>query len=292
MRMQPTPKLIYEKPNIENTIPLSLYQSSSPEKFSIEDDDKFVIYGGGSGYRVSILRNDSSCEVNIHSELQQIESTAITLFVLNTNAVIWLDSAQRGLELPYQSIAISALQATDESQALYLQVLSNDYMASVPNEPSEYTSNVELIIMRDDSLRRDEYDPLLRGIASDIPAVYNALSTCSAFHFDSESDDENNENTNGFYGLDALETGNDGPSLEIPTSWIQNNGSDHDIAFRNVGDADDLEMDEEELQPEREECDTPIAGMNVDVGYASLAGSIRKRGEDEITETHKSRKLT
>lgn len=56
--MKPNPKLIFEQPNIENTIPLSVYQASSPEKFSIEDDDKLVMHAGGSGYKISILRND------------------------------------------------------------------------------------------------------------------------------------------------------------------------------------------------------------------------------------------
>ena len=91
--------------------------------------------------------------------------------------------------------------------------------------------------------------------------------------------------------MDFQDSDTNAPALEIPSSWIDDEGHDHDIAIKNIGDADDLELDEEELQRVRDESGTPVAGMNVDVGYASIVGSIRKRGEDDMGEFNKSRKL-
>ena len=39
-------KLIHEQPNVENTIPHTLYQASSP-KLNLAEEDKFIIYAGG-----------------------------------------------------------------------------------------------------------------------------------------------------------------------------------------------------------------------------------------------------
>lgn len=289
--MKPNPKLIFEQPNIENTIPLSVYQASSPEKFSIEDDDKLVMHAGGSGYEVSVLRNDPTQVVKVHEDLESMENSSISLFVLNTCLIIWLDEIQKGLELPYQSISLSALQSNNDHQALYLQVLSNDYISSIPTEPTEYTSTVELIITKKKDIPENMLNRLFESMVSDIHGLYNGLSTCSAFHYDSDSDEENGANSNGFYGLGFQDSDTNAPALEIPSSWIDDEGHDHDITIKNIGDADDLELDEEELQRARDESGTPVAGMNVDVGYASIVGSIRKRGEDDMGEFNKSRKL-
>lgn len=289
--MTPNPKLIFEQPNVENTIPLSVYQASSPEKFSIEDDDKLVLHAGGSGYKIAVLRNDPTHEVKMHEELQSIENSDISLFVLNTCFIIWLDEIQKGLELPYQSISLSALQNNSDSQALYLQLLSNDYISSIPTEPTEYTSTVELIITKNKDIPKNMVNRLFESTNPEIYGLYNGLSTCSAFHYDSESDEENGDNTDGFYSMGFQDSDSNAPVLEIPSSWIDNEENDHDITIKNIGDADDLELDEEELQRTRDESATPVAGMNVDVGYASLVGSIRKRGDDDVGEFYKSRKL-
>lgn len=288
--MVPNLKLIFEQPNIENTIPLSVYQASSPEKFSIEDDDKLVLHAGGSGYKISVLRNDPTHEVKIHEELHNVENLDISLFVLNTCFIIWLDEIQKGLELPYQSISLSALQSNSDSQALYLQILSNDYISSIPTQPTEYTSTVELIITKNKDIPKTMVNRLFESTNSEIYGLYNGLSTCSAFHYDSESDEENG-NADGFYSMGFQDSDTNAPALEIPSSWINNEENDQDITIKNIGDADDLELDEEELQRARDESATPVAGMNVDVGYASLVGSIRKRGDDDVGEFYKSRKL-
>lgn len=288
--MSPSPRLIFEQPNIENTIPLAVYQASSPEKFSIEDDDKFVLHAGGAEYKLSILNNDPTSTINISSEIEGIQDGTISLFVLNTSFIIWIDSLEKGLELPYQCISLSALQELNDTQVLYLQILSNDYIHSISSEPSENVLTVELVVSK--ALGTGgRTNPLFKNTISDIHGTYDALSTCSAFHFDSASDEESYNNGNELFSMGEYGASSDmAPSLEIPSSWIGDEGLEG-AAFKNVGDADDLEIDDDEIQKANDNG-APVAGMNVDVGFASILGSTRKRGEDEMSESIKARKLT
>lgn len=272
-KMGPGVKLITEAPNIENTIPVSLYQASSPEKFSLEEDDKFVLYGGGTKFHLQVLDNDPTHHLQIHPQLQLVRDTHVSLFVLNTSFIIWLEEACLGLEIGYQSIILHALQnLAPATPALYLQLVSNEFLTSVPAGPSEFTPSVELVVT---AAGASHQNPLFaHQPASSLAEIYDALSECSSFHHDDDSDGDAAAPLLASLGpADGPALAHDGPA--IPVHWIQNSGN-----------ADDLEMDEGD-------SDGPESGMNVDVGFAQIVGSIRRRDEteDDVDEVPKTRRL-
>lgn len=274
--MGPKSRIIHEQPNIENTIPASLYQAVSPERFSLEDDDKFVIYGGGNSYAIQVLQNDPSQELVVCPELELVDYSNVSLFVLNTSLIVWFNSADLGLELPYQSIILHALHTLSDDTFLYLQILSNECITSIPLGTTEFVPSIEIRIVKNDKPGNPLNDnPLLvHNSNSSIETVYEAMSKCSAFHFDSDSEDES-----GTYAFDSAEQT---PALEIPSHWLNNNVDDVDsdeALLRNTGIADDLEIDDVDETGNVNE----VAAMHVDVGYASIAGSIRKRDEDDVS---------
>lgn len=235
------PRIIHEPPTRENTIPVSLFRVSSPNRFS-DDDDKLVIYGGGSGFHLRI-NEDPAHDLRVHEDLA---SGPVSLYVLNTSLIIWFTNNHRGLELPYQSIILHALQTDPPS--LYLQVVSNSILTNIPREPTKYTLSVELII-----LGPGQATDLVPQLS--LQLVYEALSECASLHYDNDSDEQ---------------TPSEGPALQIPQEWL------------NLGDADDLDAPMDlEL--------TDSAGLNVDVGTASLAGSVR-RHEGDSAARKKSRR--
>lgn len=262
-------RIITEAPNIENTIPASLYQASSPEKFSLEEDDKFVLYGGGTNYHINILNNDPTHELRIDPQVAQIQhSSTASLFVLNTSFIIWLEQLHRGLDIGYPSIILHALQQLDNQPALYLQLVSNDVVASIPNGPSEFTSSVEVVIT---AVGDPQENPLFsHQRASTLEEIYHAMSQCSSFHVDSDDSDSD------------LDLG--APS--VPGHWLeQGRANDDGHWIQNSGHADDLQMDDGDSEG-------PESGMNVDVGFAQIVGNIRRRDdEDHEVELAKARRL-
>lgn len=283
-------RLIYEAPNIENTIPVSLYQSSSPEKFSIEDDDKFVLYGGGVNFKLQIHNDDPSHELRIHHELYNIQNSIISLYVLNTSLVIWFDNIKRGLELSYQSIILHALKDPHNNPSLYLQIISSEYLESISTQPTDFTSSVELIITaNNDEHSLGNTNPLFSvQKQSSFSDIYDALSECSSFHYDSDDSDEQSTANQEHQSQQQQQQQQ---ALEIPSDWL--NGSNmhdaEDVPLNNVGDADDLEIDEPQDLIASDEIS--VAGMNVDVGFASILGNVRKRDNDEDEDNNKSRRL-
>lgn len=273
--MMPSPQIINDIPNIENTIPISTYQASSPEKFSLEDDDKFVLYAGGENYKLQVS-NDMN-NIKVSQEIKSITDFGVSIFVLNTNFIIWCDDINKGIMFPYQSIILHALK----KDSLYLQIVSNKLFENT-NESSEFTSSVEIEIHFHDSQKLKGFP----SIPNDIHSIYEAMNKCSSFHFDEEDmDDEEQQQQQqqqldmpldgAFQGFDSIEQQQ---AIEIPSNWVSN-----DIALAsNQGDADDLEASDENQERELE------AGMNVDIGYGQIAGSIRKREEEE-PETRKRR---
>lgn len=254
--MAPVARIIRERPNRENTIAVSEYENSLPEKFSLEDDDKFVLYGGGDGFVVSILRMDPSVDVAVSPELEHADLSNVTLYVLNTAVILWFNTGDLGLELPYQSIILHALRnELVEYPSIYLQVVSNTMLCATPREPTEYTPCVELQLYKtaDENGHGGIFTP---PVASTIDSIYEALSKCSAMNFDTDSEDE-------------------GP-VEVPSGWIS-----RDVALPTSGFADDLE--------EQDEDEQGGAGMDVDVGYGSIAGSKREANENGDRSSKKRR---
>lgn len=274
--MSPEPRFIHEQPNSENTIPVDLYRASSPEKFSLEDDDKFVLYGGGANYGLSFIQNPQQ-ELKVANEFSQLSYDNISVFILNTGVIIWFNQNNIGLELPYQTISLHAVKppTNEDVCKLYLQILSNKLISSIPKMESQFITTTEIEITENS---QGNTHPLFK-LQSNIEQLYTAMSTCAQFHLDSDSDEEDNINS---FASEADQT----PALEIPSGWLTNGDAEEDFILPNTGNADDLEFDENHSHDPSDN----VAGMYVDVGYASIAGSIRKR-ENDVETIVKNRRI-
>lgn len=265
--------LVHEEPNIESTIPLPVYQSSSPEKFSL-DDDKFILYAGGTNYKLELLKNDPTQTVEICNELVNLDFSNISIYSLNTAFILWFNNGNIGLSIPYQVIILHALK----DHKLYLQLMSSEFLKSIRNDESEFISSVELTIEYNDT------KVIRNGLIqedSTIEELYEGMSKCSSFHYDEDSDEEDLfQQTSSFQEEPRRQ-------LEIPSSWVEGFQTE-EVSYINVGDADDLES--YEYQDANNDDLEPVAGMSVDIGFGPIAGSIRKR-EDDLEHNKKSRKL-
>lgn len=248
------PRLVSECPNVENTILLAHFRAQYPARYSLPDDDKFVLHAGGSNYKVDIVQADPEQVVHVHPALQALTLSAVSLFVLNTSLILWVNDANVGVEVPYTLVALHALKEVDGCDVLYLQLLSSDVFRC-EFSLSEYTQSVELVVreLPGDS----QHFPVLTERYS-LLQVYGALSTCSAFHYDSASDSEDElpQFEEGHQWITA-DTKNQ-PQIEIPSHWI------------NAGVADDLGVEAAEDTEEE-------AGMNVNLGMGQIAGTVRRR---------------
>ncbi|CAK7893107.1 hypothetical protein CAAN1_08S02916 [[Candida] anglica] len=259
--MRLSPRIVYEQPNVENTVPVGLYSASAPEKFSHHEDDKFVLFAGGPSYQFKVLQNDPTQKVEVPSGQVPLEGD-VSLFVLNTYLLIWFSEFQCGIEFPYQCVTLHALQ----DGGLYLQVLSSDIYRVIAAEDEGLELTVEILIQVGGGCV-GEVNPLLYSPSS-IADVFQAMSRCSALHFD-DDDDDDNEAEDLDMGVGQWYTGGEGvgagSEAEVPASWL------------NHGVADDLD---ESICEEEEGA----GGMYVDVGYGSVAGTVRRGSEDEENE--------
>ncbi|EGV66168.1 low temperature responsive protein [Yamadazyma tenuis] len=261
------PRLIYEYPNYENTIAFTEYQASSPEKFSLPDDDKFVLYAAGSNYSFLILDKDPNIQLFVHPEISSIQELPVDLFVLNTSFLVWCDSLNKGIEFPYQGILLHALQEPDK---LYLQVSTSDLFQVQTQKESELVPTIELVLSPNSKMSRQQDSKLLSKVPDSVESVYHAMSKCSAMHFDSENEDQTDMANTGFdFAHSSLNP--EFMEVSVPNSWV----NEEPPTIHNTGDADDLEcLEESHEEPEE-------AGMHVDIGFASIAGAIRRREHDE-----------
>lgn len=271
--MSRQPRIVDQRPNVENTIPLAAYRAHYPARFSLADDDKLVLYGGGENYRLEIVDNSAVQKLHLDPRLHGLSGGAVSVYVLNHCLVIWINGLNTGIEIPYTLVALHALKEINGVTILYLQLLSSDVLRCEATVPTEYTQTVELVIHQEPQPTETAPLPLLAQ-NDNISDLYNALSTCSALHYDSDSSDAENEQDPfgpGHQWITA-ESG-DQPALEMPTGWL------------NVGDADDLEAEEASDPGSGGE-----AGMNVTVVSGQIAGVARRRNSGS-SDRQKLRRL-
>ncbi|GEQ69813.1 hypothetical protein JCM33374_g3488 [Metschnikowia sp. JCM 33374] len=285
--MPKSPRIIYECPNVENTLPLELFRAQSPARYSQADGDKLVLYAG-NGNCLLEFPNANPDSIQIHERLRSA-GPSVAVFVLDTSVIFWFSGSKSsgngsdfGVEMPYPSIVLHALKEIDGESVLYLQVLSCDIFRCLVT--SEYTSTVEVVVRvrsASDSDDESRNSPLLAK-NNTVQQMYESLGTCSAFHYDSESDADADADfgvgqDSAMFGADhewiTADSGT-GPDVEMPVSWV------------NSGDADDLGMadaSEEEVDGE--------AGMNVAVEYVTVAGVVRRRASVS-EEAQKQRRIS
>lgn len=221
-----------------------------------------------------MLDRDPNVSVKIDDEIMPFTQHPIAVFVLNSLFILWCNKLNKGIEFPYQTIVIHALQPGDK---LYLQISDNNLFHVTNNQHNSFqvTCEVELIPMSsetNDIIYPDNLQILCR-VNNSVESIYQAMSKCSALHFDSDSEDQ-------FDSGNSITASNQEFQMDIPDNWITKESI---VAINNTGNADDLEDLENSNELEDE------AGMNVDVGYGPIAGTIRKR-ESEVDGVKKSRR--
>ncbi|KAI5956650.1 LOT5 [Candida margitis] len=255
--MPPQQRVIHEQPDIENTILYSTYQASSPARFST-DDDKFIMYGGGPSYTIQ-FRNTG--------KLRPFSTDRVSLFVLSSHFIVWSNEDNLGIEIPYQLIYLHAL----DKNSLYLQVQNSPVLS----DSSDDVCEIRLVENND----HGNTNVLFTKVNGEAEVVYQAMSTCSAMHFDSDdSDDDETMAVNHEAHL---------PTMEIPENWLSGEASANiqEKHFKNDGYADDLDDENSDEGPDH----GVVAGMSVDVGYASIAGSKRTEQDDQDSTLYRKR---
>lgn len=248
-------KVIHEPPTLENTIPVLAYRAFSPERFSVEDEDKHVVYSGGSGYHIEVLENDPSSIITVEPKLRLLLAQSVDLYVLNSSVLFWAPLLRLGVELAYPSIVLHAIQHHEGQDRLYIQLLPGDQL--LVHTDLDHEPFIEMVIVPTRGCREL---PTCPAGSNTIAAIYDGMAQCAALHVDDDSNmDENMEE-----GI--------GGGEEIGDTAL------HQLALSR---ADDLDVDD---------CaaDHPVgASMSVDVGYATVTG--RRKRDDQDTEPSKRR---
>lgn len=268
-------RTIDEPPNVENTVPLHLFRAQSPARHSHLDGDKAVLYAGASNTNVHISGHGQGGVYRALSE------RPVSIYVLNTSLVLWVPARHTGVDITYPLIVLHAVKEQNGQEVLYLQVAAPESKRgssrSETDEPlsglekaqpeTEGPLTTEIVLGLGDS--GGEATGLLSQRAS-VRELYEALSTCLSFHYDSDSDsDGSGQPDSGSLLSSQWFTANSLPAeaIAVPASWL------------NSGDADDLGMDladESDLQEE--------AGMNVALNHRPVAGVSRKSQPDELAD--------
>lgn len=263
------PKVVLEEPNIEDTLTSAEFYARSNETLPT-DGDKFVLFGGGPDFQVKILRTGTDCNVRVSEQLKSIESSRVTLYVLNTWFLLWIEASNLGLQIPYQCLYMHAIQQEANEDSLYLQILSSEYISCSSNSTECQLSSVELAIRQLPSSGDAHRKPLFRFIKDiSIYSTFSSLSLCSDMHENSASDESDDLDLEGMKG-----------------AQLQMN---YEPLYQNTGEADDLDSN----IPGFESFENPAlpgASMNVDIPYLSLG--LRRKADQQALSSTKYRKLT
>lgn len=246
-------KLIHEQPNVENTIPHTLYQASSP-KLNLAEEDKFIIYASGDKFSLST-----------NTDLSDLNPVSVSLFVLNTNFIVWFNRNNVGIEIAYPAIIFHGLN----EDSIYLNIEDNQIIGTY-------------ITIRCNPELQNNQNPLFNIIDSKITNVYEAISYVSELHAVSSDDDYDEGEVTGIPALEISHTNSELESSVLNS--LNNSGQADDLDDNMINDNDGIHN---------------VAGMHVDVGFTSIAGVKTRRSEQEdyngwtanLNSTNKRNKL-
>ncbi|CUS20229.1 LAQU0S01e01926g1_1 [Lachancea quebecensis] len=270
------------KPTVENVTPYSSYQQTQPrlKGFSLYQQNELpVLYGGGREFLLSLIPgSDEPADMN--------QAEVVDFFILNTCMVIWINTLDRGLRIPYQKVVyhgvhpIESPTASVEGHTLEIVLtvqrdvtLNQLFPTGAPTHSAdplcEFTmSTVELILRPKyadfDRHYNDQMENLFTfkefGLNRGDTLVVNcskAIATCMDFFYVEESDDEAETNQTASNALPGF-TGV-GEFLHEPPVYFNN------------GAADDLGEDDRSMS--RFLVDGADAGMSLEFcGNEQLAG--------------------
>ncbi|GMM34856.1 Lot5 protein [Saccharomycopsis crataegensis] len=282
--------LVKVKPSIENVDPFKKYQLSTPSTFSLQENP--ILYGGGRGWVLTIEDVDNSYFSSLRNHLGKDlnQGLSVDVFVLNTSFIMWFTGYGFGMEFMYPNIILHALQKNPENELmLYLQLKedhANDTSKGIEEEGEQEIPIIEARLVPERKVSPEGNETLFTNefFGGDnqgdkmVENTFNALSQCSAFHLDPQSEEE------------LLE--NDEMSQEMPNfPIIGNTDSSHEgseVLLNTGGQADDIDDDTAEDPNQQEQ---QISGIEVVIPGERL-GVIRHRVEsDEESDFHKHRKV-
>lgn len=249
------PKGIFTCPSRENLITIETLHKEYPAGFASFSGDKFVLHAGGCCFRVAFLCEGGS--IILHPELERILLHTVSIFVLDTNFIIWAPKLRLGLEVPFEHGQPRLLEESGREAVLELVLKGSELMHNSSGGP---------ILLRlrkasPEEVTPEDIEPDLRSMIpqdSSLRLIYAMYRRW--LHFYESTDGE-----------------------ELPTSG--------DMAARSLsenflldanGDADDLGADE--LLSEGE------AGMNVLMELLPV-GSMRRLRDGDGASQIKTRRL-
>lgn len=245
-------KLIHEQPNVENTIPHTLYQASSP-KLNLAEEDKFIIYAGGDKFSLST-----------NTDLSDLNPVSVSLFVLNTNFIVWFNRNNVGIEIAYPAIIFHGLI----EDSIYLNIEDNQIIGTYITircnpELQNNQTHCSTSLIPKSQMYMKLYHMYLNY--TQFPQMMIMMKVVT--------------------GIPALEISHTNSELENSVlNCLNNSGQADDLDDNMINDNDGIHN---------------VAGMHVDVGFTSIAGVKTRRSEQEdyngwtanLNSTNKRNKL-
>ncbi|EMG46713.1 LOT5 Protein LOT5 [Candida maltosa Xu316] len=190
-------RLIHDQPDVENTIPYVLYQSSSPNLNFIEED-KLILYGGGDKFTITT-----------DSPSLSIDLSSVVLFVLNSSVVIWSNQSNVGVEITYPSIIFHGIN----EDFIYLSIKDNALLGNN-------------IVIRYNSTPSGTTNPLFNSIVQSLQEVYGAISAVSNLYVCESDDDDEEDQVYTHDNLPALDLSQ---TMDQTPKIIKNSGQADDL---------------------------------------------------------------
>ncbi|ODV94436.1 hypothetical protein PACTADRAFT_4378 [Pachysolen tannophilus NRRL Y-2460] len=278
-------RLVLSRPSISNTEVISGNENLSSVEFSVGEHS--ILYAGHDGIMIKDdhQRNFRKLISTFISESKEEDFSDAELYVLNTSFIIWLNELAKGIEFPYQNLILHALQKDDVGKTwLYLQISSDTNLDD--NEEGDLGNTIELslAICGEEKTRERTSNPLLEQVNSNyrdnnkvLENIYESLTTCTSFHLDPDSEDEEQQQAVGgpiFIAPDQNSPTNDDDDGD------EDNDNDEVVATTNENKSEDDLTDARVNHTYQETNEHESATATVDVDLVSSSGA-RTRKETE-----------
>ncbi|KFY35685.1 hypothetical protein V494_05687 [Pseudogymnoascus sp. VKM F-4513 (FW-928)] len=251
------PTTIHAPPSLDSFTPLTEHQSTTPSTFFSETP---VLHYHGPNARALIATEhlsalpiftsaQSSVEANAQAAANEDHGDATTqpeaqqvfpvdIYVSSSNLTLFSATTSTGVEIPYQSITLHAIQRlpdpSSDTEGATVQGLYMQLDLAPPNNDDEMVDPVELILLPPTESQATTEEP--------IKALFAAVSACSNLHPDAADSDEEMGDTDrivfegsvGYEGISGLPGVVSLPSDDgLPPPFP---GSGGWITAENVGD--------------------------------------------------------
>lgn len=309
-------EILNEAPNISSFTPLIEHQSTTPTSFYSGPP---VLHYHSNRSKVIVLEHEARSVPALaplldiamqqeqsgasEAEIMNGGSTAqgkqksipdMDVYVTSDKLLLFSQSLNKGLSIPYPSISLHAIQSLPEpspgdgTQGLYMQIIAQAQLDAANDEEEPESISLTVIptapalpSITSSTTTAEEDEP--SSEQTPVLAMFNALSTCSNLHPDPVDPDDDDEDQGGgasrlFRSGLAFPGTSDGglpPAMPGSGGWItaENMHEFFDAEGNWIG-GDDEEGGDEDMEDEKEERDSAPLGPG--------AGTVRQRDGDGV----------